>query len=174
MPHPLPPLPAEPPPHYLVGIDIGREQCSCCVLTPDKTVVFKPFEFSNAAAGFTQLADKLTRLPAPPAHIWIGLEATARYWENLYFFLQQRGYRLLLLHPGQTHHFAQQRGLRAKTDRLDATTIVRVLLSDEVRPAYAPSAEIVAYRELARLYDWTCIWTEIAQVLGSTALSLAV
>jgi transposase len=122
------------------------------VLTPDKTVVFKPFEFSNAAAGFTQLADKLTRLSAQPAQIWIGLEATARYWENLYFFLEQQGYRLLLLHPGQTHHFAQQRGLRAKTDRLDATTIVRVLLSDELRPAYVPSAEIVAYRELARLH----------------------
>jgi transposase len=56
------------------------------------------------------------------------------------------------LHPGQTHHFAQQRGLRAKTDRLDATTIVRILLSDEVRPAYVPSAEIVAYRELVHVH----------------------
>ena len=29
--------------------------------------------------------------------------------------------------------FAKQRGLRAKTDRLDATTIARVLLSGEAR-----------------------------------------
>src|SRR6266705_3858811 len=45
--------------------------------------------------------------------------------ENLYHELEQRGYVLRLLHPGQTHHFHQQRGLRAKTDRLDAMTIER-------------------------------------------------
>lgn len=45
--------------------------------------------------------------------------------ENLYHELEQRGDVLRLLHPGQTHHFHQQRGLRAKTDRLDAMTIER-------------------------------------------------
>ncbi len=50
---------------------------------------------------------------------------TSRYGENLYRELEQRGYLLRLLHPGQTHHFHQQRGLRAKTDRLDAMTIER-------------------------------------------------
>ena len=67
MPHSTPSLLAtEPSPHYLVGIDIGSEQCSCCVRTPDKTMVFKPFEFSNAAAGFALLQDKLTCLAARP------------------------------------------------------------------------------------------------------------
>src|SRR5260221_4555288 len=45
--------------------------------------------------------------------------------ENLYHELEQRGYVLRLFHPGQTHHFHQQRGLRAKTDRVDAMTIER-------------------------------------------------
>jgi transposase len=45
--------------------------------------------------------------------------------ENLYYELEQRGYVLRLFHPGQTHHFHQQRGLRAKTDRLDAMTMGR-------------------------------------------------
>ncbi len=65
----------------------------------------------------------------------VGLEATGRYWENVYYFLQQRGYHLVLLHPAQTHQFAERRGLRAKTDKLDAVTIARALLSDDVRPA---------------------------------------
>ncbi len=46
---------------------------------------------------------------------------------------------------------ARQRGLRAKTDRLDAATIARVLLSGEARPAYVAAAETTAYRELVRL-----------------------
>ena len=40
------------------------------------------------------------------------------------------------------HHFAQQRGLRAKTDKLDATTIARVLLNGEVRRGYVPTEQI--------------------------------
>ncbi|WP_201376537.1 IS110 family transposase [Ktedonobacter robiniae] len=49
-------------------------------------------------------------------------------WENLYQELEQRGYVLRLLHAGQTHQFHRQQRLRAKTDRLDAMTIARMLL----------------------------------------------
>ena len=55
------------------------------------------------------------------------------------------------MHPRQTHEFAQRRGLRAKTDKLDATTIARVLLSGEARAGYVPSDLIATYRELVRL-----------------------
>ena len=71
--------------------------------------------------------------------------------ENLYRFLESRGYQLCLLHPRQTHQFAQQRGLRAKTDQLDAGTIARVLLSGEARRGYVPTDLIATHRELARL-----------------------
>lgn len=46
-----------------------------------------------------------------------------------------------------------QRGLRAKTDRLDATTIARVLLSGEARVGYVPDEQIASYRELVRLHS---------------------
>ncbi|HEY4389703.1 MAG TPA: transposase [Ktedonobacteraceae bacterium] len=69
----------------------------------------------------------------------------------LYQTLVKRGYRVCLLHPGQIHAFAQQRGLRAKTDRLDASTIARALLSGEARFGYVPDEQIATYRELVRL-----------------------
>src|SRR5438132_14113980 len=72
--------------------------------------------------------------------------------ENLSHELEQRGYVLHLLHPGQTHHFHQQRGLRAKTDRLDAMTIARALLSGEARMGYVPDEQVATYRELVRLH----------------------
>jgi transposase len=141
-----------PTPQYVVGIDVGSVECSLIILHPDKTPASKPATFANTLVGFAQLDTKLTLLAVPPAQIVIGLEATGPYWENLYYFLQQRGYHPLLLHPGQTHYFAQQRALRAKTDRLDAMTIARLLLSDEARPAYVPSEQIASYRELVRLH----------------------
>ncbi len=88
---------------YVVGIDIGSETCCFTVLTPQKQVVIKPTDLVNAASGFEQLQERLTGLGGDPAHIVVGLEATSRYGENLFCFLQQRGYHLCLLHPRHTH-----------------------------------------------------------------------
>ncbi len=100
---------------YVAGIDIGSQTCSLCALKADKSQVIKPTEFTNAPAGFGILQEKLAQLGVPPEQVLIGLEATSRYGENLYHFLESSGYQLCLLHPRQTHQFAQQRGLRAKT-----------------------------------------------------------
>jgi len=115
-------------------------------------VVVKPVTFANAKEGWDVLFEKLTRLDAVPKQILIGMEATSRYGENLYQEAQERGYQLCLLHPGQTHQFHRQQGLRAKTDRLDAMTIAKVLLSGEARAGYVPSEQITTYRELVRLH----------------------
>jgi transposase len=139
------------PLQYVVGIDVGADTCAVSILRPDKTTVRAPFPIANAAAGFARLAATLAQLGCVPGQIRVGLEATGRYWENLYQFLLPLGYALVLVHPGQAHHFAQQRGLRAKTDTLAAGTVARALLSDELRPAYVPSDLIGAYRELVRL-----------------------
>src|SRR5215210_5568511 len=120
---------------FAAGIDVGCEKCSLSVLRPDKTVVIKHLEFTNDAQFYSFLLSKLEGLGVHPTEITIWLEATGRYWENLYHYLASQGYALILLHPAQTHHFSQRRGLRAKTDRLDATTIARVVLSDEAKPA---------------------------------------
>src|SRR5260370_41454567 len=127
---------------YVVGVHIGSQTCSMCALTPDKRQVLKPSEFANATAGFALLCGKLEQLGVPAAQILIGMEATSRYGENLSHFLASRGYQLCLLHPRQTHQVAQQRGLRAKTDQLDATTIARALRSFEARRGYVPTAVI--------------------------------
>ncbi len=137
---------------YVCGIDIGSQSCAGCICRPDKSVVIKSITFANAREGWQIWEEKLNQLDAPPGQILIGMEATSRYGENLYHELEQRGYVLRLLHPGQTHHFHQQRGLRAKTDRLDAMTIARALLSGEARMGYVPGEQVATYRELVRLH----------------------
>jgi transposase len=145
------PMPASAPLVYVVGIDIGMESCMMCCLTIEKRQVIKPSPFANAAGGLKSLFERLERLGASPDQILVGLEATSRYGENVYHGLLKRGYRVCLLHPAQMHAFAKQRGLRAKTDRLDAATIARALLSGEARFGYVPSEQVATYRELVRL-----------------------
>src|SRR5207245_11006374 len=134
------------------GIDIGSQSCVGCILRSDTSVIVKTLPFANARQGWQLWEEKLSQLDAAPSQILIGMEATSRYGENLYHELEQRGYVLRLLHPGQTHQFHQQQGLRAKTDRLDAMTIAKVLLSGEARAGYVPSERIATYRELVRLH----------------------
>jgi len=138
---------------YVCGIDIGSQSCAGCICQPDKNLVGKPLVFANSKDGWDVLLDKLNHLDALPQEILIGMEATARYSENLYHELERRGYQLCLLHPGQTHQFHQRQGLRAKTDRLDAMTIARVLLSGEARAGYIPNELVATYRELVRLHS---------------------
>jgi transposase len=146
---------------YVVGIDIGLETCVVCCLSKDKRQVIKPSSFPNERAGFGWMLERLEQLHCPKPQILIGLEATSRYGENLLHALQRHGYQVALLHPGQMHAFAQQRGVRAKTDRVDALTIARALLSDELRFGYVPSEDVATYRELVRLQEQ--LSTEIAR-----------
>src|SRR6266705_1815185 len=137
---------------YVCGIDIGSQSCSGCIIKPKKEMVVKPITFANSKDGWRKLLEHLGQLEASPDQIAIGIEATSRYHENLYEELRRRGYQMRLLHPGQTHHFHQQQGLRAKTDRLDALTIARVLLSGEERAGYLPNDQVATYREVVRLH----------------------
>jgi transposase len=137
---------------YVCGVDIGSQSCAGCILRLNKSVVVKPISFANTREGWQLWEEKLSQLDATPSQILIGMEATSRYGENLYQELEHRGYVLRLLHSGQTHQFHQQQRLRAKTDRLDAMTIARMLLSGEARAGYVPSEQVTTYRELVRLH----------------------
>lgn len=150
--HFLPSEHAETSIKYVCGIDIGSQSCSGCIMRPKKEVVLKPITFVNRKEGWEELLAHLDQLEVNPDQVEIGIEATSRYHENLYEELKRRGYQLRLLHPGQTHQFHLQQGLRAKTDRLDALTIARVLLSGEERAGYCPSDQIATYRETVRLH----------------------
>jgi transposase len=88
-----------------------------------------------------------------PARSWSAWRRPREMRENLFHFLLQQGYQLCLLHPAQTHWFAKRRGLRAKTDQLDAQTIGHVWLSGQARLGYVPDELIAAYRELVRLHS---------------------
>ncbi|TME02147.1 MAG: IS110 family transposase [Chloroflexi bacterium] len=136
---------------HVVGIDIGSQACTMACLTMDKRQVIKPTPFANTVQGLDWLFERLEGLGVAPKQILVGLEATSRYGENLLQALLKRGYQVCLLHPAQMHAFAKQRGMRAKTDQLDATTIARALLSGEARFGYVPSEQVATYRELMRL-----------------------
>lgn len=69
----------------------------------------------------------------------IGLESTGAYHELLADLAHAQGFTVFLLNPLDTRHYAKAMGTRAKTDRVDAELIARLIAQEHTRlRAYTP------------------------------------
>ena len=92
----------------------------------------------------------LTWLKSLPAGSRIGLESTGGYHELLADLAYAQGYTVFLLNPMDTRHYAKAMGNRAKTDRVDAELIARLIAQEHTRlRAYTPPT--ASQRKLDRL-----------------------
>ena len=89
-------------------------------------------------------------LASLPSGSRIGVEATGCYHELLADLAHQSGHTVFVLNPKDTHHYAQAVGLRAKTDRVDALLIARLIAHEHTRlHPYRPATS--EQRQLGRL-----------------------
>ncbi|UJR85209.1 Hypothetical protein I5071_72890 [Sandaracinus amylolyticus] len=102
-----------------VGIDIGSEKHVVAIVDEAGKPVCKPTPFSEDASGY----DRLRSLLGEPADVFVAMEATGHYWQNLFAFLFAAGFQIALLNPMRTSRFAAEDLRRAKTDALDAVGI---------------------------------------------------
>ena len=78
-------------------------------------------------------------LKALPAGSRIGLESTGTYHELLADLAHALGHTVYLLNPMETRHYAKALGARAKTDRVDATLLARLIAQEHTGlRAYTP------------------------------------
>ena len=78
-------------------------------------------------------------LKSLPAGSRIGLESTGDYHEVLADLAQAHGHTVFLLNPLDTRYYAKAMGNRAKTDRVDAELIARLIAQEHTRlRAYTP------------------------------------
>lgn len=115
-----------------IGVDIAK----------DAVVV------ACAAQGFSthsvtnQRAPLLAWLKSLPAGSRIGMESTGGYHELLADLAHSQGHTVFLLNPLDTKHYARAMGNRAKTDRVDAELIARLIAQEHarLRPYTPPTA----------------------------------
>jgi transposase len=120
----------------IVGLDVGSDQVSICVLAPDGSEPVPRWDMANSQAGAETLIARLVELAGQQGiEQWrMGLEATGLYWWPLAYALTTAPaltpYHLQLyaLNPAQVKAFRQHYGALPKTDRQDA-----FLIADSVR-----------------------------------------
>jgi len=112
-----------------VGVDVAKDAVVVACAEPRFPVQSIP----------NQRAPLRAWLKSLPAGSRIGLESTGDYHELLADLAQAHGHTVFLLNPLDTRHYARAMGNRAKTDRVDAELIARLIAQEHTHlGAYTP------------------------------------
>ena len=136
--------------NYL-GIDVSKSTSRYVLLDNDGEKSAKAFTLDNNQQSFTQLLSRLKELNLQPESLLIGIEATGIWWENLYCFMTEEKFKVIVLNPHQTNKFREALRLKAKTDDIDAYVIAGLLRSGEYAASYIPEETIQILREIVKL-----------------------
>ena len=107
-----------------VGVDLSKRE-----LVADLSAEARPRAFSHDAAGHAAF------LAALPAGSHVVCESTGGYQQAFVRALQQAGVPVSAVMPGRVRAFARARGLRAKTDPIDAQLLTAFGQALQPRPA---------------------------------------
>ena len=135
--------------HYYVGIDIAKSFHVACVVNQDDKVIKKSLKFNNDESGFDELLLLLNSIDEVSSFT-IGMEATGIFFENLYLYLSEKGFNVILLNPYQTNRFREMESMKkVKNDNIDALMIAALIKSGRYSKAYVSQD---TYQSIKSLY----------------------
>jgi len=106
--------------------------------------------FANEEAGFKELARWIKQ---GNRTVQVCIEATGIYGMALSLFLhKQKGVELMVANPRTMKNFLRARGLRAKTDKIDAEGILEYLSFAQFRAWEPPSEAVLELQGLGRRF----------------------
>lgn len=116
-----------------IGVDVAKD----AVVVACAAQSFSTHRVTN------QRTPLLAWLKSLPTGSRIGLESTGDYHELLADLAHAHGHVVFLLNPLDTKHYARAMGNRAKTDRVDAELIARLIAQEHtrLRPYTPPTAD---------------------------------
>lgn len=135
-----------------VGIDVSSETLEVRLGTrrTDHQLTYTPCRsFPNTPQGFANLVEWLhthTELP----ELWFIMEATGVYYEQLAYFLHQKGLRVCVLVARRANNYAKSLPVKSKTDAIDARTLARYGLERQPRRWQPPSQLLRQIKALLR------------------------
>lgn len=132
----------------ILGVDIAKNKFDCCLLLGEQKF---SSQFANSSRGFKQLMRWLAKNGAEPKGVFVCMEATGLYGENLLHWLYDQGVGVSKVNPARIKYYARSRLARNKTDRLDAFIIARFCRSEAPRPWQPLPPEQERLRQLTRL-----------------------
>jgi len=136
---------------FYVGIDIAKSFNVSCVIDDKDKVIKKSFKFNNNELGFRDFNNFLSSIDNNRYNFIIGMEATGLLFENLYLYLKNKGYNVILLNPYQTSKFREMNTMKkVKNDNIDCLMIASLIKSGRYSKAYVSEEVYASLRALHR------------------------
>ena len=136
---------------FYLGIDVAKKTHRFVILDNEGEKAAKPFSLQNTQEDFQKLLNRLKELDLSPENTLAGLEATGSFWENLYSFLTEKGYKVIVINPHQTNKFREALRKKAKTDDIDALVIAGLLRSGDTAASYVPEEQVQTLRQFTKM-----------------------
>jgi transposase len=133
----------------IVGIDVAKAKLDVALKQPKGK--WKTKVVDNTPVGFEQLRAWLGKHGVSCAHVC--MEATGIYWERLAEDLVDHGFAVSVVNPAQIKNFGGAKGVRTKTDAVDAKLIADFCEGQNPPVWQAPSKNIRRLRALVGRRD---------------------
>ncbi len=109
-----------------IGIDVSKDCLDCCYLIDVQSKNYRREVYKNKPQGFKQLTRWILKSPQTLAqNIQITLEATGVYHISCVEHLNKAGFKVCVVNPSDSYHYAKSLGMKAKTDALDSVMLAQ-------------------------------------------------
>jgi len=136
---------------YYVGIDVAKEKHYVCILDDTGEFAVKPFWIYTDILGLRRLVEKLADLSLDNDDFIIGVESTGAYSENLYAYITDSDYEVILLNSYQTAKYRDFSTLKKiKNDAIDAYVIAELLSTGKYKESHISNDAYHSLKVLGR------------------------
>lgn len=137
---------------YYIGIDIAKDKHYVCVLDNKGELFIKPFWIYSDILGLQELEKRINQLSLDRDDFIFGIESTGAFSENLYSYLTDSDYKVILLNSYQTAKYRDFTTLKkVKNDSIDAYVIAELLATNRYKESYISSEDYHSLKVLNRL-----------------------
>jgi transposase len=136
---------------YYVGIDVAKDKHYVCILNDNGEMV-KPFWIYSDILGLQELEKRVALFSLDRDDFIFGIESTGAFSENLYSYLTDSDYKVVLLNSYQTAKYRDFSTLKkVKNDAIDAYVIAELLATNKYKESYISSGDYHSLKVLNRL-----------------------
>lgn len=119
----------------ILGVDVAKDKVDVALF--DGKQALGSGQFANTAAGFKKLNKWLSNKGT--GQVWICLEATGRYGEQLVEYFFKAGHQVSVVNPARIKKYAESQLRRNKNDQIDPVIIADFCRTQEP-PLWTPPA----------------------------------
>jgi len=137
---------------FYVGIDVAKEKHYVCILNDTRELACKPFWIHTDIVGLGTLVKTLANLSLDNDDFIIGVESTGAFSENLYEYITESDYKVVLLNSYQTAKYRDFSTIKkVKNDTIDAYVIAELLSTGRYKESYISNDDYQSLKVLGRL-----------------------